>query len=336
MDDDPIPASFNAESFDAFQSADTDDDNGFDVFQVAPSKNISNEFDAFGSMQPSIPPPPPPPPQHQQHFDAFGSAASSTQPSFDAFASGPSNVHDIFGNMSVSSSNNNTVNTFVGGAKVSIMGGGSMTQKHQEVTEDDEFGDFDDGKSSKKVSSDPLANLISLDSLSKNKKKHEDKTNEPIAFNEAAKQYIQKGAPVKPVTMSKEAANMAFSGVDGLPKHNTAPMMHMNGMNYNSGQKPSVMMSSGGLNSNTIDSVFPDLIAQRSQMQHQRMMMMQQQQHFQMSGMSTVNTTMNISPHQDPNNIHNNNTGDMGSFTPMGGQSMGAGDMRGQAMHGWH
>jgi epsin len=348
LDDDILPAASNSDSFDAFQSAGGDEDNGFDAFQSAPTQNVSDNFDAFGSMQQ---------PQ-QQVFDAFGANPPPSQPSFDAFGTTNAiagDMNDMFGNMNVGgmNSSNSTTRPIMGG-NAAVVSGGLKAIDHS--NEDDEFGDFDDGTSGKNInkSSDPLANLISLDSLTKNTKK-QDKTNEPIAFNDAAKQFIEKGPSVKPVTMSKEAANMAFSGVDGLPKHHAAPMMQMNTMN--AGNKPSVMMSGAGSNANAIDSVFPDIVAQKAEQQRQMMMMQQQQrqmmmmqqqqqqmmqQQYQMSSMPTSmgsmgnNTMRNNRDQQEQSTSMGGSQFSMNSgMSPMGGQGMGTSGIGGQSMQGW-
>jgi epsin len=342
LDDDIPPAASKTDSFDAFQSAGGDDDHGFDAFQSAPTEIVSDSVDAFGSMQQS----------QQQVFDAFGANPPPSQPSFDAFGSSNATTGDMnnmFGNMSVGATNSATSRPIMGG-NAAIMSGGSKVS--QNSNQDDEFGDFDDGTSGKNStkSADPLANLISLDSLTKNTKK-QDVTNQPIAFNDAAKQFIEKGPSAKPVTMSKEAADMAFSGVDGLPKHHAAPMIHMN--NISTGHNPSVMMSGGGSNANAIDSVFPDVVAQKAQMQQQQrqMMMMQQQQHqmmmmqqqqYQMSSMPASmgsmgnNTMMNNHNQQDQNPSMGGSQFNMnGGMSPMGGQGMGTPGMGGQSMQGW-
>jgi epsin len=331
LDDEIPPSTSKSDSFDAFQSAGGVEDNGFDAFQSAPTQNASDNFDAFGSMQQ---------PQ-QQVFDAFGANPTPSQQSFDAFGSTNTTtavMNDMFGNMSVGGTNNTTRPIMGGSAAMMSVGSGVLQHAH----EDDEFGDFDDGTSGKNStkSADPLANLISLDSLTKNTKR-KDETNEPIAFNDAAKEFIEKGPSVKPVTMSKEAVSMAFSGVDGLPKHHTGPMMHTSSINTS--HKPSVMMSGGGSNANAIDSVFPDIVAQKAQMQQQQMMMMQQQyqqqmmmqQQYQMSSMPASmgsignNTMMNNHDQQDQKKSMG------GSQFPMGGQGMGTTGMGGQSMQGW-
>merc|ERR1712176_1550641 len=57
--------------------------------------------------------------------------------------------------------------------------------------EADDFGDFEDGnKTQSSGNVDPLSKLISLDGLSKNKPV-EDKLNQPILVNDAAKAAIQ-------------------------------------------------------------------------------------------------------------------------------------------------
>lgn len=105
----------------------------------------------------------------------------------------------------------------------------------------------DDGKSKSFPRADPLSNLISLDSLTKNKKK-DDKTNEPFAYNNAAKQCIQIAAQRnKGLETSKIAADMAFSGADGIHKQ---PTIVSKTHRMNSGaQSGKPVMNLGGANS---------------------------------------------------------------------------------------
>ena len=73
---------------------------------------------------------------------------------------------------------------------------GGMQQPATFVSNDDDFGDFEAAKTTpaasvtKKVSSDPMASLINLDSLSKNPSKKMT-MNQPVVPDAAAAQYQQ-------------------------------------------------------------------------------------------------------------------------------------------------
>lgn len=84
-------------------------------------------------------------------------------------------MNNAFGNMNMMGGSSNVM-----GGSSNVMGGGSMQQQQtQKANDDDDFSDFDDGKTGAGKSADPLSYLISLDGLTKNKK-NEDKTKEPI------------------------------------------------------------------------------------------------------------------------------------------------------------
>ena len=73
---------------------------------------------------------------------------------------------------------------------------GSTQQPSMNASNDDDFGDFEAAKTTpaaavaKKVSSDPMASLINLDSLSKNPSKKMT-MNQPVVPDAAAAQYQQ-------------------------------------------------------------------------------------------------------------------------------------------------
>jgi len=253
--DEPAPAS----SFDAFQSADAPTPKAeatFDAFGTSAGVPTSNSFDAFGDMTSA------PATQQQPQFDAFHSSApvlgSATKaPAFDAFGtstmSSGNNSNDMFGN-----NNMNTNNMFGtgmnGGMKQTqnnnIMGG--STQFSKKVEDDDDFGDFADGGNASKSnqSSDPLSNLISLDGLTKNKNNTEDKTLAPVVFNQAAKDYVNNKDLIQNAGTSKMAADIAFSGVDGLNKmSNSFGAMNMMGSNNQMGMvRPAMNSMNSGNN----------------------------------------------------------------------------------------
>ncbi len=314
-------------SFDAFQSAPVQStvDPGFDAFQSAPQPTqqpgINNAFDAFQSA--------PTPSQQQPQFDAFGgSAAPSISQPFNAFVSNGdggnmSNMNNAFGNMSMGVNNiagapqQQMMRNVMGGSQSSIMGGQNVgrAQARAVSASDDDFGDFDDGKSNK-GGGDPLSNLISLDGLTKNSSKNVDKTNEPVLFNNAAKAYMQSGAHQrsKPVTMSKAAADMAFSGVDGLHKQTSfSANVNMNPMNSMGSNIPSGQSS--------MNSVGNSNISMMNGMGSQMASMQQQSRGVNMSGFHQQGNMMVMNQGMNMNNGMSSNMGGQGMMG-MGGMNM--------------
>lgn len=387
--DDPTPAT--DDDFDAFQGASSTEANTFDAFNSAPTQETptSPEFDAFQSVPTQQPRAfdafnSAPPIQQQNQFDAFGSATVTNSQSAEAFGtnsniSGNMNTTiNSFGNMSMGgiqqpqTINNNMgvmhqpkmMNNFMGGSKPSTMGGQSgksiigRTTK-AESSADDDFGEFNDGKSGK--SADPLSNLISLDGLTKNKKV-EDRIEEPIVFNDAAKAYVQSGAQQcsKPLGLSKAAADMAFSGVDGLHKQtsfNSTTNMNAGNINLQNGQHP----MNGGYNSqmnmmNGMGSQMGNMQQGMSGMNQMGMMggmsnpgntiggmNMNNGMGNQMGSMSQQGNMMGAMKQGQWNNMANNGMGsgmsDMSMNSSqqgmMGGSSTSQRNMGGQPMNGW-
>jgi epsin len=219
-DPSPAPAASGGDDFADFQSAGgaTNTSNQFNTMadpfaaplssastipMVAPPQQKAQSFDVFGSSPvastPSIP------------FDAFGTAASQPQ-SFGAFGGGLNSSATPA--MGMNNRNN--------GAFGSISAG------------DDDFGDFSGASATSSfpnsnkmapskaaggapASSDPLSKLISLDGLSKNTGKTEDKLNQPIIATPAAAQFLQEKATIEStMQQAKKGSSMAFSGLDGL------------------------------------------------------------------------------------------------------------------------
>lgn len=140
----------------------------------------------------------------------------------------------------------------VGMQQQSIMGGNQSSEKvlggefgkqQQMVNKDNDLGVFDDGNPGKAQNGNPLGSLISLDSLTRNKKEVEDMTLKPIVFNEAAKKYLMKNETVVGNTggVSKVAAEIAFAGVDGIQKQSSL-IIPNNSRNLRNGQP---IMNSG-------------------------------------------------------------------------------------------
>lgn len=261
------PAAPSTEAFDAFQSGPIQQQPsspGFDAFQSAPAPNQhqSPQFDAFGTSTPAAMAP-----SNSQTFDAFGSNGNNMGGSMN-------NVNNSFANMSMGGTNGmmnmgmqqqNAMNNGMGGnvmggsqsnmmgsSRSNIMGGGQanvMGGQVKAAPSDDDFGAFDDGKSGQNTQSDPLGGLISLDGLMKNQK-NEDKTKEPIIFNDAAKAYVNNGVQhSKPLGLSKAAADMAFSGVDGLHKQTSFNANNsMNSMGNNMQFRQPAMAMNNGMN----------------------------------------------------------------------------------------
>eukprot|EP00979_Chaetoceros_neogracilis_P002747 scaffold451_cov198-Chaetoceros_neogracile.AAC.4 len=371
--DDPAPAA--NDDFDAFQGAPAaaSQMNTFDAFESTPAstQQPNSDFDAFQSA-----PTPAPVAQQQNEFDVFGgmSAPVNNSQTFNAFGNGNSggnamggnvnNMNNGFGNMSMGGSNHNSNNMMgtqqqmamrgqaqvMGGSNSNVMGGGnnmSSMQQKSNSNNDDDFGAFDDGNERKNSApSDPLSNLISLDGLTKNQKKV-DMIKQPIVFNEAAKAYIQSGAQhSKPLGTTKAAADMAFSGVDGL--HKQTSFSNANMMGHNLQQNQSVMGGSGTHQMmNSMGSQMGQMHGMNSGMQQQNMGMMNsgmgnnmnngQQMQQGMGGMNNNNNMMNsgMGMRNNMNNgqqmqqgmgrnndMTNNGMGGVGNNTmPMGGQS---------------
>lgn len=236
--DDPAPS--GNVGFDAFQTSEPP----FDAFGVSSGGSNAQQqtnttkmesFDAFGEMTSTERPS-----QSQQlrindQFDAFSSAptlSAQQKNSFDAFGhnNNANSMNDMFGKISLGKIPKNNNN---------IMDGG---RTNKNVQDDDDFGDFADGTTTgAKSKIDPLSNLISLDGLKKNSKK-EDKTSEPILFNQAAKDYADNQNQIKAESL-KVSADFAFSGVDGLNKVSTTSQPQMS----RAGNQP-IMMNIGGNN----------------------------------------------------------------------------------------
>jgi hypothetical protein len=266
--DDPAPVEDNA--FDAFHSAPSPQVESFDAFQSNGTwqADAESEFDAFQSATV--------PSAMSKSADEFSTLVNKPTDSqtntFDAFGGNNviQNVNNAFGNMTVGGSNNisglqqqqqqqQQPQMMMGGNQWNsgFMGGGSLmvpSKQQQHLTnnknrndDDDDFGDFDDRKSKKTASNDPLSNLISLDGLAKNKKK-EDKTTEPIAFNDAAKSYIQSANQNShPSGTSKVSADIAFSGVDGLHKTHNIMSNHTSRKSSDFQTAKPVMNDGGGV-----------------------------------------------------------------------------------------
>ena len=347
--DDPIPAPAPTpaanDNFDAFQAAPATQ--SFDAFQAAPATQ-ADTFDAFSSA----PAPAMAPPTPAAQFDAFTSApAPSNNAGFDAFVSnnvmgGSSNnviggsSSNVMGGNSMNAMNNafGSMNMMGGSSNVmggsnNVMGGGSMQhQQTQKSNNDDDFGDFDDGKTGAVKSADPLSNLISLDGLTKNKK-NEDKTKEPIAFNDVAKAYIQSGAQNNstPVGLSKEAVSMAFSGVDGIHKQ-PAMMPNMPPPSMPAGQS---VMGGNGMNSSMISNLgqmgnmnnMGNNMGNNNmmQMQMQQAMMMQMMQNNMMQNQGGMMGGSGNNNNKNQNNMGGNMQGGMGMGGSSGNSGMGAG-----------
>lgn len=251
--DDPGPASTTVgDDFDAFNKGATTSDS-FDAFQehtgTASTSNTTptDSFDAFGTPSESkqaafdafSSPPPPSATTSQPVFDAFGGSTSSV-PATTINNNVESSINDMFGSMSVGVQGQTNMKVLQSSPFVS--GGNTMSMHQQVNNNDDDFGDFEDADKEKSSGNgDPLSNLISLDGLSKNKKQ-DDKVNQSIAFNGAAKAQMANGLGVN----SGVSQSIAFEGVDGLTK---APMRNA----MPSTTKPTNIPIMGGMNNTNLD-----------------------------------------------------------------------------------
>ena len=171
---------------------------------ATPAASSNAQFAAFGGstggLQQSSPMMQPPQQQQNAQFDAFGNMG------------GGGNV--------------------MGGSSNAMSGGGFQSNNTQTAAaDDDEFGDFADAapaktaSAAKSGSNDPLGNLISLDGLTKNSSKKEDKLNEPVIANSAAATFVQEQSSIQQnIQQGKKGSAMSFEGLDGLQK----PSMGMN------------------------------------------------------------------------------------------------------------
>ena len=336
----------NEGTFDAFgemASASVQKESSFDAFgemAVASAQKNTDEFDAFGSPAPAAAADPP---TQEASFDMFASSTSSvnTIPQQQPVITGNSGMNDMFGNMSIGGGNNvmqqqipnNQMKTSF---NPNIMGGGKGSQKEEP---DDEFGNFEDAE---KKSTDPLSNLISLDGLSKNKK-NVDRSNEPVVFNSAAQKYVNNQQSGKGPGSTKIAAELAFSGVDGLNK-TPETLSSQNSSNRLSG-KP-IMSSSVSMNNNSsmnIGMMGPSgggmgmMGGSSTSMNSMGGGMMSGTQHFQQGAMNGMGGSMNNMGGQGMNGMTMNGQG-MGGMNSMGGQNMGGmntmNGMGGQSMGG--
>merc|ERR1719343_1476395 len=223
---------------------------------------------------------------------------------------------------------------------------GSIQQPAMNASNDDDFGDFEAAKTTpaaavaKKVSSDPMASLINLDSLSKNPSKKMT-MNQPVVPDAAAAQYQQdvqngvQGQGQGPVVVSAGGSDAISSmmgptppqqqmgsnfpmnsqgpaGSGGMPMN---PQMQQQQFNMNAG------MQGGGMN---------NMMGGNNQMQGG---MMYGNQMGGMQGGSMNNTNMNMNQMgmnqmggQQMNQMNSQMMGGMGmqgGMNQMGGQMMG-------------
>jgi epsin len=252
----PAPATGDEDDFDTFQSA-----GGGGATAVA-SAGFSDPF-AAPVQQPIVAAP-----MQQTQFDAFGGAVSAPMQAsqFDAFGTvnpSPSQFAPSMGLNSNVMSQNSSVNVMGGNSmgrpagNAMGIGGGMSSAQSQQQNDDDDFGDFAGASSSKAAplgpaSTNPLNKLISLDGLSKNTNKLEDKLNQPIIANAAAATFVQEKEQIQAaVKQSAKGSSMSFAGIDGLHKSSMMGSGGMGGqlnpmMPMSMGMNPSVMGSGSG------------------------------------------------------------------------------------------
>lgn len=300
--------SFDAPAPAAQASATTDDD--FAGFQsasapaadpfAAPSQP-TQDFNAFGQQS------------QQQEFGAFA-AAPMQQQSTDMFASGMQQTGGVPMMNGASNVMGATPMNVMGGSNPmggasNVMGGSmpgnSMAAPAAATTDDEDFGDFaaagnttsDTPASTKPV--DPMSKLISLDGLSKNSSKSQDKLSEPIIANAAAASFVQEKDKIQASMQQGAKGNsMSFAGIDGLSRPSGNGMgMPMMSMNMTSvpmgGMNPSVMGAGSGTAS-AIGMLDPAM------MQNNNTGMMNQQQGMMNGGMNPQQMMGNTSGMMNP------------------------------------
>jgi hypothetical protein len=255
----PAPSSnVGADDFAEFQSASSS--GGTDPFATPAlaSNNFAN-FNVSGQSQQLN--------NNTAQFDAFGNIGAVMHSPMGTHSGLQQGAH-YTGMMQQGLVSNNVMSAGIGvmqGNSYStsntnaMSGGGASTMSvrnkvnQSSGADDDDFGDFSSaGASAPAKSSDPLSKLISLDGLSKNSKKGEDKLNQPIIANAAAATFIQEKQQIAETVSQAKKGNMAsFSGLDGLHNMPQLGMMSMN--NASMGTNPSVMSASGA---DAIGSVF--------------------------------------------------------------------------------
>ncbi|KAL9180139.1 hypothetical protein ACHAXT_008109 [Thalassiosira profunda] len=224
----PAPA---ADDFGAFQTtpapapvaaAPAPADDFGDFQQIAPTSAV--QFDAFGSA---------PTPAQQPAFDAFG-AAPAMQPQQPAM----NGMNNAFGNMTMQN---------------------QQQMSAAPATDNDDFGDFagaaeSNVPNSPVKSSDPMANLISLDGLSKNVKKEvKDESKPPLNFGPGGGSGGmmaggQQGFPQQPI-LGKGQEGDVGEVFGQLMASGNNPMGQRQGMGMNQQgmgmQQPQGMMNGG-------------------------------------------------------------------------------------------
>lgn len=220
--------------------------------------------------------------------------------------------------------------------------GGSMRNLTSAANDgdDDDFGGFSGADSSAKISipnNDPTAKLVSLDGLSKNKKK-EDPLARAIVFNEAAAVQVQQKHSSDEAESRAKSLNrdLSFRGIDGLSgSASPAALASKNQVHRKLGQP--VMQSSsdekanliammgdhsfvGGNASTTIPAgMFQQPGAQQMQMtpqMMQQMLMMQQRQAMMGGTAAQAGMAMNPQMMQQMGQMNGN-----GGAMPMGGMT---------------
>jgi len=286
-----------------------------DPFAVKSEPNPVQSFNAFGNFpQQAATPAQPSNVQTQpvQSFDAFGSFSQPvTTPTQPTSATG---MGMAFGNSMLPTQ---AINAGNGANNVMSSGSAPAASGPSGDDDDDGFGDFSGVEKVK--TSDPLAGLISLDSLSKNTKKA-DPLSQPVVYNQAAASALA-NPRMQGGGMSQISKEISFGGIDGLNKNNTVPS-NFNTSVMNTGNTPGVnaagMMGSGMMGSQGApkmnsqpgqqmggmmgmanpqmmmmqNGMTPQMIAMMQQQMQQQMMQQQMMQNNAMMA-NTQNSTMN-------------------------------------------
>jgi len=359
-------------------------DNDFDAFGNFEGSNQQGNsngnvvFDAFGTYEaatPTIaslrkPPTTVAPSSPMDAFGDFGSAPTSVFVGGNSMYS-TNNMMGMGGMLSQQPSAMISNNNFMGGPPHSHQ---TMMMQQQQLQQtdfasfpptsaneddDEDFGGF--SSASAKItlpSSDPMAKLVSLDGLSKNKKK-ENALEQPIVFNELAAAQIQQKASSEEDPRAKSlTAELSFRGIDGLSgaatpaalasknvpktsKPQGVPVMQTQSNNEKAqliammGEVPSTstpgmlaQQQSGTQQPQMMPGVFQQPVAQQlmpmqmTPQMMQQMLLMQQQQAMMMGGTSVAQGGMMMSPQM--------------MQQPMGGVAMPMGGMNPQMMMMMH
>jgi len=325
FDDAPAPAPVNS----------TTDDAAFDAFQEAPA---TTAFDAFGSSTLE----PVPQIQQTQATDAFGSTnlfANNTVPQQQTMN------YQVAGGLNMMQQQSQMVNMQgmmnqkmpTANTKSNVMGGGNVSRIQKTSSnefgnfssakasnDNDDFGDFSSSNNNSKISNgdvkaDPVSKLISLDSLTANKKNEKSKASEPIPAPSPAPMMGVHPFQIPSQSQQTKAnitsnPDMAFSGIDGLHKAPKNIMAPASTKKTNSGQQGVMLQQTGPTAIDTMGMPSPQ------QTTNKAMNAMQQQQQQMMYSQQVMGAGMPVNNFNNMNGVGMNQMNMM--YTPQQQQAM--------------